>query len=67
MSQFTNPKCLTLTPVSKMKIYPSLPSIPKSQIPNPNPNPNFRNQDLFAVEFTDENTHTAIYLAHINE
>lgn len=46
MSQFTNPKCLTLTPVSEMKISPSFPSIPKSQIPNPNPNPNFQNQDL---------------------
>ena len=29
-----------------MKISPSLPLIPKSQIPNPNPNPNSRNQDL---------------------
>ena len=37
---------MVLTPVSEMKISPSLPSIPKSQIPNPNPNPNFRNQDL---------------------
>ena len=37
---------MVLTPVSEMKISPSLPSIFKSQIPNPNPNPNFRNQEL---------------------